>query len=285
MKLKLNLIISLAYFFNSNVFAKDCPTNFGKYGDGRSYQDVSCRLMVSSDRKDSSTYRNITFNNDGLIQVFSNFPGTTNSNSTGARVFYLFPKRSDHFMYSASSDGLSFTHPSGASFVFDKSGRMNSKDLKMTVASEINSKNNSGIEMSKYSSGIIIDIGYKMGNSPTLNKNGAIYVTDKNGKKCSLKNTDIHRIKGSEVELIYKTNKDLHTFLSKSCPNLDLSDLIEKPLDLKVVSKPRVLGEAPRQDSYQEIDDSKRSAKPQIDSLDSFIDSIENKRSNGTISK
>ena len=283
---------STLFFYSSFIvmginlcYAKDCPTNFGKYGDNRSFQDVSCRLMVSSDRMDSTTYRNITFNNDGLIQVFSNFPGTTNSNSTGARVFYLFPKRAQHFQYSASSDGLSFTHPSGAIFQFNKSGRITSKDMKVAVANDVNSKNNSGIEMSHYSSGIIIDIGYKMGNSPTLNKNGVVIISDKNNKKCTLKNTDIHKIKGSDFELIYKTNRDLHTFLAKVCSNLDLSDLIEKPIDFKVVSKPRVLGEAPRKDLLQEVDDSKRSAKPQIDPLDSFIDSIEKNGGSRTISK
>lgn len=280
------LFVSLPFLLCSNqIFSKDCPTSFGKYGNGLQYQDVSCRLMVSSDRIDSSTYRNITFNDDGLIQIFSNFPGTTNSNSTGARVFYLFPKRSTKSTYKATSEGLTFAHPSGADFFFDKAGKMSSKSVKMTVASNINSKNNSGIEISNYPQGIVIDIGYKMGNSPTLNKNGVVTITDKNFKKCSIKNTDFHKITGSDVQLIYKTNKDLHSFLSKVCSQLDLSDLLEKPIDLKAVSKPRILGEAPKNDTALDVDDSKRSAKPQVDSLDTLIDSLEKKKGSETISK
>jgi hypothetical protein len=269
------VIFSLAILSTSSyLFAKDCPTTSGKYGDGIQYQDAFCRIFVTADKIDSTSNRNIIFTNEGLIQVFSNFPGTTNSNSTGARVYYLFPFRTDKKINAIDASHLSVTHPSGVQFEFDKNGRLSSPDLKMKVSKEINSKNKSGIEIESYPKGIVIDLGYRMGNTPTLNKNAVVTITDKNQKKCVLANSEINKIDKDNAELIYKTNESLHKFLAKRCSQLDISDLLAPASDnLKVVSKPSRLGASPSIDRSGTTDDSKRSPKP--DSLDSLIQTLE----------
>ena len=264
----------------STAFAQNCPEQIGKYGNGIQYQDMFCRIMVGADRKDSQSYRNLTFTDSGAIQVFSNFPGTTNSNSTGARVFYLFPKRTKKAISSSEESGMSLTHSSGATFKFDKNGRVSSPDMAIKVANDINSQNKSGIEIESYSKGIVIDIGYRMGSTPLTKKDGVVTVTDKNKKKCTMINSDLHRFVGGEAELIYKNNDALHGFLSKKCPGLDLSDLI-KPMaqDLKVVKAPAQLGQAPSKDFSGVENDSKRERKPQVDELDSLIKNLDSKSS------
>ena len=280
MPLLLMLSLSLA-------IAKDCPSKSGKYGAGNQYQDMFCRMFISADRTDSKSYRNFTFTDEGLIQVFSNFPGTTNSNSTGARVYYLFPLREEKSIKAADENHLSVIHPSGVEFRFDQAGRVSSSELKMKVSKEINSQNKSGVEIQSYSRGLVVDLGYRMGNTPTLNKNGPVTITDKNLKSCKLINNDINIVNKDKVELRYKTNVALHDFLSKKCPGLDLSDLVESNTNsenVKTITRHKSIGSAPLPSVDLGVNDSQRGAKPQEDSLGSFINSME-KNETGTRAK
>ncbi len=60
--------------------AEDCPVVVGKYGNGSKFQSVACRTSISEKAVDDTSYRSVLLNDEGMIQVFSNFPGTTNSN-------------------------------------------------------------------------------------------------------------------------------------------------------------------------------------------------------------
>ncbi|MEA9356188.1 hypothetical protein SHI21_08245 [Bacteriovorax sp. PP10] len=271
-----NLFKILILLSASSSYAATCPDSRGKYGDGIQYQDMFCRIMVSADKTDSKSYRNVTFTDEGLVQVFSNFPGTTNSNSTGARVYYLFPYKEQKSITNISAEGLSVKHPSGVSFNFDKDGKLSSPDLQMKVSKEINSQNKSGVEIESFPNGIVIDLGYRGGASPTNNKNAVVTITDKNKKKCTMVNSDINKINKDEVELIYKTNEELHKFLSKKCPKLDISDLL-KPMKetLKVVITPKKVGLAPVNNKNTKENDSKREAKPAYDTMEELLKDID----------
>ena len=225
-------IFGLIFYFTGLVYAKECPLESGKYGNGIQYQNISCRLFISADKTSADISRNVTVTDSGLIQIFSNFPGTTNSNSTGARVYFLFPRRVEKTI-EPSANGLLLTHPSGAVIKFDSNGKMSSQDLKIKMSPEINSKNKTGVEIENYPKGLVFDLGYRMGNTPVLNKNAQVIITDKNNKKCQLINSDIHVIKKDEAILIHKTDKDMYLFLSKRCPQLDLNDLL-LPQQIKI---------------------------------------------------
>ncbi len=258
----------------TTVFAQNCPEDHGKYGNGHSYQNIFCRIMVGGERNATGSNRKLTFSETGKIQVFSDVAGK----GTGARVFYLFPKKSKNSIDRVDESGLSLMTASGVRFHFDKNGNMSSPDLKLRVSKEISTQNKGGIEIENYSGGIVVDIGYRAENAPDLNKNAVVTITDKNNKKCTMANSDIHRIKNYESELIYKTNESFHAFLSKKCPSLDISDLI-KPMsqDLNLVKAPSKIGEAPSSHFPKIENDSKRDMKPRGDDLDSFIDNLDSK--------
>lgn len=280
MKTSFKTIITFGLLTTSTVlFAESCPEARGKYGNGVQYQDMFCRIMVSADKTDSKSYRNITFTDEGMIQVFSNFPGTTNSNSTGARVYYLFPFKEKKAIIATGPEGLSVKHPSGVVFNFDKEGKVSSSQLKMKVSKEINSQNKSGIEIESFSNGIVVDLGYRGGASPTNNKNAAVTITDKNKKKCTMLNSDLNKINKDDVELIYKNNEDLHKFLSKKCPKLDLSDLLKPAVEnLQTVTKSKKLGTAPAvEDKGLNQNDSKREAKKpyEYDTMEDLLKDVE----------
>lgn len=231
--------------------------------------------MVSADKTDSKSYRNVMFTDEGLVQVFSSFPGTTNSNSTGARIYYLFPYKEQKSITNVSAKGLSVRHPSGARFNFDKNGIVSSSDLQMKVSKEINSKNKSGIEIESFPNGILVDLGYRGGASPTNNKNAVVTITDKNKNKCIMVNSDINKINKDEVELIYKTNEELHKFLSRKCPKLDISDL-RRPMKetLQAIDTSRKIGFSPVNNKNVKENDSKREAKPTYETMEDLLKDI-----------
>ena len=84
--LLMNILLHLALPLN----AEDCAMTAGKYGKSIQYQDMLCRILVTADRTDDRSFRSLTFNNEGAIQVFSNYKNGAKE-SNGARVFYLFP--------------------------------------------------------------------------------------------------------------------------------------------------------------------------------------------------
>ncbi|MDO9183731.1 MAG: hypothetical protein Q7U04_15055 [Bacteriovorax sp.] len=236
---------------------------------------------MKSYKIDDVSNRNITLNNQGMFQVFSNFPGTTNSNSTGARTYFIFPLRENKKIQEADESHLSIVHPSGVKLEFDKLGRISSPDLKITESKEINSKNKSGVEIDSYSKGIILDFGYKMGGDPMRDRNGILNIIDKNKKKCTLINSDLTKMIKGDAELIYKTNESLHKVLATRCPGLDISDLLV-PIkkDLEVVTKPSTIGAVP---SVPRNDEQNNSARPDYKiSIDDFLElSNQNTKSDG----
>jgi hypothetical protein len=270
-----NVYFILFMSLSTGLWAEECPINTGKYGKGIQYQDMLCRIMISADRTDSKSNRSLTFNNEGAIQVFSNFPGTTNSNSTGARVYYLFPFKTNKSISEVDENHLTVVHTSGAKLIFDNKGRVSSPDLKMRVSQEINSQNKSGIEIESFQNGLVVDLGYRMGSTPVLNKNAVVTITDKNKKKCTMVNSDINEINNDNVKLRFKTNQALHSFLSRKCPGLDLSDLL-KPLnnDLKEMKTASNLGSAPKLDQDLKQIDSSRREVLKTDELDTLINTI-----------
>jgi hypothetical protein len=266
---------------SSSLLAKDCPDVVAKYGDNKSYQDIFCKIKVMADETNADSSRSILFTDSGLIQVFNNFPGSKLSNSTGARVYYLFPTRIEKNVSAVDDAHMSVTHPSGVQFNFDKGGVMSSPDVKMKVSKEINSKNKSGVEIESYPNGIVIDLGYRIGNTPTLNKSAVVTITDKNKKKCTLENSEFNKIQRGEAELIYKTNEALHKFLTKRCPSLDISDLLHPKIDnFKVLSRPNTLGAAPQTTAAADLNDGTRSTKAPTPQ-----DSIKKDENNGSEAK
>lgn len=278
----MKILTSFSFLFlvlSSAVFAKNCPEKTGKYGDEIMFQDLFCQIKVSTDK---NSRRDISITDSGQIQIFSNFAGTTNSNSTGARVYYLFPIRGDKKIISNDDSQLDVIHPSNVHFKFDRNGKLSSPDLKMKVSADVNSTNKSGVEIENYPNGIIIDIGYRKGSSPITNKAAVVTVTDKNNKKCSFPNSEFHRMKDGEAELVYKSNESLHKFLSQKCSNLDLSDLMS-PINesLKAIVSTKDFGHAPAEKNNLGADDSKRASKPAAKTLEDLQREISEEAAQG----
>lgn len=272
--LLISILVSLPTIFTTTLKADECAMTAGKYGKSIQYQDMLCRILVTADRTDSKSFRSLTFNNDGAIQVFSNYTNGAKE-ANGARVFYIFPLNKKKEISEISSEQLVVDHQSGAKFTFDKNGRVSSPNLNMSFSKGINGQNKGGMEIENYSKGLVVDMGYKAFGTPLLNASNPVVVTDKNNKKCNIVNSDLNIVTKENVKPRYKTNEALHSFFAKKCPGLDISDLI-KPFkkDLEVVTKPSTVGAAPKVEEDIKISDESRKDKETVDDMEALVEEI-----------
>lgn len=75
-------------------------------------------------------------------------------------------------------------------------------------------------------SGLLFDLGYKNFGDPASFRNTNVKITDPSNNICNVKNSEINTINGSDDhKLKFRTNEKMKAFLSRRCPNLDLSSL------------------------------------------------------------
>lgn len=168
-------------------------------------------------------YRDFLFSTTGLFLVFNSYGPGHPSEKVAAREFYMFPVINSAFTYSLSPDGseLEVQHVTGDRFIFDtaKTYLKSISRAEVTVADYVDPKNRGGVEISKYQ-GLLLDGGFKIGNSPTANPNGRSEFKDSRNKVCSVKNSEIFKYR-SDGEIIFKFDTTgLAEFLKKRCPQL-----------------------------------------------------------------
>lgn len=184
-------------------------------------QDTSfCYLSIHPMDVENLTYRDYMFTNTGMMMIFNSYGEGSTSTTTGAREFYLFP-RNGYPDYRVEENGdVTVKMVSGHLMRFDtKTFRIVSvTDGKVVEASSVNSKNNGGVELS-LSRGLLLDIGFTMGKSPSSVKDKKIMFHDVNSKTCSLRNRDIFVYQG-ENAVITLNDEQLKVKFTPKCPGL-----------------------------------------------------------------
>ncbi|MEK2647257.1 hypothetical protein [Bdellovibrio sp. BCCA] len=169
------------------------------------------------------TYRDYMLGNDGLFMVFNSFGPGDESKTTAAREFFMFPRASEAYSYKWDDNAreLEVTHVTGDKFVFDtKKARLKSVTrANVKVADYIEPNNRGGVEVSNFQ-GLLVDSGFRVGNSPTSNSNGSSLIKDAAGKSCTVKNYELFKYT-SDGDVIFKfDDKALSAFLQKRCSQL-----------------------------------------------------------------
>ena len=205
---------------------------------------TSYMVMIGPADKSGKTTptRSYTFSDRGTIQIFNDFaiPGGNNSNSTGARTFWVFPRLQKPTEEDLSANELEVVTSAGDHVRF-KAGTLPeiedspSYSVRLVEDPEINQKNHGGveIEMTPHSKTIVIDNGFHLGDyvssrakffAPTAHST----VSDGSGHKCVLSNSQLFVPKPYDVAVKYATDQALFGFLHKACPNLDLPSLASR---------------------------------------------------------
>lgn len=228
-------------------FTSDFPSIAENTPSGRRSINVSqfetsrnkrvCQAGVSA--QFDSTSRSILFQSDGAMVVNPALEGTGGraSHTSGLRVYFFFPRRTQTArpqitahpngnvtVQTTADEHITFDHLSGR--IVDFSG------VDFTEEEPRGLENRSGLEIRRYHRGILLDVGWNVGEIPQKHLQRTARFVDPSGRTCEVKNGEIFRRDANysvtqEVFPLFETDAWLLAFLKKRCSNLDLSSLEE----------------------------------------------------------
>lgn len=206
----------------------DCP-NSHERKQGYSVQRIlsrngtNCILHVSPTDY-SMIYRSFIFTSEGEFLVFNSYGVGNQSQTTGARVYFTFPRTQavPTYTWNEELNELKVITSSGHEVIFDyKNATLKSfSNANLKVSPDINPNNKGGIELS-LKEDLMLDAGFKRGGSPISNpKNSSSFVLK--GKKCSFQNSQLFKYTDSGDSIFKFDDEWLWPFLQERCPHLDL---------------------------------------------------------------
>ncbi len=189
-----------------------------------------CSLEVHADDTPPGAKgdRNFAFQSDGQIMAFTSMNGSKkNSKSTGARVFYLFPRKGLPTFEVFADESIAVRTPSGDLWRFSgTTGRpLSFSGGEFKEASEVSLDNQGGFEIPKYK-GLLMDCGWRSGEAPIGDSKRSCVFRDPAGLTCSVGNPELFKRNGESIVFRYPDDKSLLEFITKRCSKLDARSLI-----------------------------------------------------------
>ncbi len=183
----------------------------------------SCFLSISPFKNSTLVYRNYLMTDEGLLMVFNSFGDGEEMDNTAAREFYFFPRvqANPTHVWNDLDRRLEVTHTNGDVFYFD----YDSADIfrlgrgQVFVAPEIRKENKGGVEILEYQ-GLVLDVGFTVGHSPSAVAAGAVAFIDHKQQSCGLKVREVFIETGSQDMRFKYSDVDLVPFLKNRCPQL-----------------------------------------------------------------
>lgn len=204
-----------------------CPHILEKRGSIQLQQMVTndgvCFLSVGNFKSSGLVYRNYLFTSDGNLMVFNSFGWGDDSGSTGARDFYMFPRPlvKATFQWNDTARHLEVTDVTGGRsyFSYETAELIQLEKGQISVDPKVHPDNRGGVEIRSYQ-GLLLDIGWAMGRSPTQNPSGWAIFTDRKGQSCRVQNRNIFRY-GSDGDVFFRySDRDLARYLARACPKI-----------------------------------------------------------------
>jgi hypothetical protein len=225
-------VISLLILASPQVFAAPgCLDKFEVF-DNTSVQmlpnkKTGCFLTVSPRTTQGLVYRSFLFDNTGLFMIFDSLGNGPESEATASRELYFFPRKTNEvsYRYDSPTQSLRVKTPSGKVFVFNtkKAILVSATNSTLAIDYEVNGKNNGGLEIIK-NDAFYLDLGYKIGQSPSQDPKDSISFKDTKNNSCIVKNSDVFNYT-SDQDVIFKyEDAQLIRFLKTSCPHLKLNN-------------------------------------------------------------
>jgi hypothetical protein len=181
----------------------------------------TCWLLLGPDLVPDMVYRSYLFDNSGFMMIFNSYGEGPESTTTGAREMYIFP-RGGVLDYRITDSEVTAVLPSGIELTYDaKAFRWSgTKGAKVKEKSQIKVGDQGGIEIS-IQSGLILDFGFRLGNSPTGDPARKANFVDSIGNRCTVVNRDVLEWdKNGEPYLRFKSDEAVYDFVRLHCPNL-----------------------------------------------------------------
>lgn len=187
----------------------------------------TCYLSVHPFDSDNLIYRDFLFAQDGMLMVFNSFGEGPESTTTGARELYFFPRTQLYPTYAWNDQlqRLEVTHTNGEKYFFNYKDNQFSGTTNGTVKEDpsVNRQNKGGVEITGYK-GLMLDVGFTMGESPSAITTGAAVFTDQNSKTCDVKNDEVFKYVANGDDLFkFDYDRDLVSFMKGRCPALNVA--------------------------------------------------------------
>ncbi len=185
-----------------------------------------CSVYIKPDVS-SFPGRGVSFGSHGNMMIFSQF--SSRLSDAGAQLYYLFPLAEGvpSVSEAPSSNEIIVRTAAGSLVRFStETGNISgsSPDLSISVDSNITPGNQGGLRVTAWS-GILLDVGFRMGEQPFYKRPNA-YATfkDAQGATCRVQNREIYDYSDQEEpRFLVGSNSAALDFLTRRCSNLDLS--------------------------------------------------------------
>lgn len=200
------------------------PTHVGNtqgYADG--FSSGKCYVSIGSMLVTDLIYRSYGFFSNGLLMVFNSYGDgeDSNPNLTSAREFYFFPRTGALSLEMNETAGtVAVVMADGRRMIIDPAtSQLASVERgSVMVAPRIDPADRGGVEITSYA-GLMLDAGFRMGESPSGRPKADSTFRDAFGHLCTVKNSEIFAYANGEHELKH-TDAQLAAFLKTRCPNI-----------------------------------------------------------------
>lgn len=186
--------------------------------------DEACLIFISSrNHYDTLIYRNYLVSNQGSLQIFISAGDGPEETSTGAKEIYFFPRfiKEQNYTIDGQSDLIRVQTAFAADMVFDAhtSDLLSAENMQVTVDEKISLENDAGIRMMP-TRGVIYDLPFTVGKSPSTVMNLTGYFKDAYGQKCKVKVAQIFdKAASGDTDLKYN-DEEIRKFLNINCAHL-----------------------------------------------------------------
>jgi len=208
--------------------------------------------MSSHPVDEPDTYRAVTLGERGIVQIFNKFDvsNPTNSNSTGSRSYFVFPRAQLPSLVAPTSEGGNVKLVTSSGDIIEiKPGKRAGNDgtgetLNQIVSSDATSfqlkedvaivtSNNGGVDikLSSDSHTLLLDCGFAMGGVAFTKPARSSTFYDGKGNHCTVLNSTIFNFANYDADLKWKDDESLFQHLKTACPTLSLPELVSSTDD------------------------------------------------------
>ena len=196
----------------------------GTQGYADSLNSGLCFVSISPTDTTGLIYRNYGIFSDGMLLVFNSFGDSEDTaKDTGAREFYFFPRAQvPALSIDAGGPSVSVRMADGGLLSFDPAtAQPNAAERgSVSVAPRLDRGNRGGLEFPSYS-GLMLDVGFRMGELPSGRPSAESSFRDANGRLCAVKNSEVFAYANGERSFRFD-DPGLKALLKTRCPSLSV---------------------------------------------------------------
>lgn len=190
------------------------------YADGLS--DGTCFVSIGPMSTTNLIYRAYSIFSDGLLMVFSSYGDgeDSNPNLTSAREFRFFPRRGVQTLRMGAGSVQVVMADGGVIDIDPATAQIRSLDRgSVTVSPRIDPAERGGVEITSYA-GLMLDGGFRMGESPAGRPESDATFRDAQGHTCTVKNKELFTYANGDHDFKF-TDAQLKAYLAQRCPAIN----------------------------------------------------------------